>query len=358
MSFLLRVKVLLSTMRFAVWIRFTRVINWNALLKRYLVGRQSPKRFLISIAILNRRYFSLTLNNLYSLFRNSSSNEINLCRASAPCLSITSHILANEIHTGQILKSDLVIVQKFEPIEISMKSHGLGDFLLGSLRVAEEAFRLGKIPYFDFSAHPLSNYFSQLFPNVDIRPTYLLGKGDLKELSRHQVIFTHQRPALETYQYEATRIVKEQIINPKVILEELFSDVVKTFSLSEQFSVVHIRTKDSKLPLQNNDLLELEAKLHSAFQMDLDFLRQSLILSNNQQLKLFLKKRGYKCDIANSYIHFDPQSNPDHYLSTCVDFLLCLRARRLVQISEYSWGSGFSQAAHLLANNDFHEIRI
>jgi hypothetical protein len=86
-----------------------------------------------------------------------------------------------------------------------------------------------------------------------------------------------------------------------------------------------------------------------------------LILSDNNQIKLLLKKVFPQVVIQLTKItHLGESVNPDDnaVMETMLDFYLMSNAFQIISFSPYNWGSGFSQWCSVLYKIPYTQIQV
>jgi hypothetical protein len=331
--------------------QYLKILRFKKAALRWLTFSFSQQDWTLNLffqVILTSRFSKLSTSILIDE-SDKESNGLFVKSRNTAQLS-TAAKLRREICSNPDFFNRFVMVQKYESFAESGRSHGLGDFLLGSIRLAQECISLRKIMFLDFSSHPLINFLAQPLHPINRRPIYELDKDlDFSKIQRN-VFFTHQRPIANRLLKPAIQIVRSQFLNPTREFSENMDMVFNNSGIVQHnYDAIHIRFSDKSESIDNRLAKEIRFSLQEMFSINEIRKSSYIILTNRIEFSnsLLFDGLNVKCNPIE-YDHNSPSSSENDYLYTIEDFMILLNAKRIFQMSQYSWGSGFSlAAAHL-----------
>ena len=129
----------------------------------------------------------------------------------------------------------------------------------------------------------------------------------------------------------------------------------------KQFAVIHIRSGD-KYMLKNNQLNPFVIKkITNILAKNMKLATKYLILSDNNQIKLLLKRIFPQVIIQmTNIVHLGESANPSDQaiMETLLDFYIMSNAFQIISFSPYNWGSGFSQWCATLHSIPFIQFQV
>jgi hypothetical protein len=259
----------------------------------------------------------------------------------------------------KMLGTSLTLTQKYLA-DISGSGHGLGDYLYGALTVFENAHKFGLIPSADYSGHAISGY---------LRPVNSITAGDLKTvfhedsskpLSSPGVVFTNKRPK-ERISPAALDWLRCEVLPPNDELRHAVDQAMIELNLKDKdFYSIHVRIEDLAFTAGNSigeaamAALATVSKIKSGLAGRADV----VLFTNSSTLRDLASSDGLKTYDGNA-VHLGTSGpDPTGVLDTLVEFFLMSRSRHIVQLSRYSWGSGFSEVAGLLGGIKVSKVAI
>lgn len=259
----------------------------------------------------------------------------------------------------KMLGTSLTLTQKYVA-EINGPGHGLGDFLYGALTVFENAHKFGLIPRADYSDHVISNY---LLPGTGTTGGALktvFHEDDPQPLSSPGVVFTNKRPK-EKISSAALDWLKAEALPPNDELKQAVEKAMLALELKDkEFYSIHVRLEDSAFtagePIQEVAMTALAtlSKIKSGLALRGDV----VLFTNSYLLRDLASREGIKTYDANA-VHLGASgTDPRGVLDTLVEFFLMTKSRHIVQLSRYSWGSGFSEIAGLMGGVSVSKVEI
>lgn len=255
---------------------------------------------------------------------------------------------------------DLSLTQTYLSGESNKNGHGFGDYLFGSLKVFEMAWQAGLIPRTDTSRHGISQhlYHKSLKSDLPVRNIY--HEDSDQGLTLSGSVFTNKRPLMPVSP-PALDWLRSEAFRPKPELLEALMRSLSEFSLAPKaYFAVHVRMGDDDLVLGNKDeeriskVLRIIARVRSG----LNSSAEMLILSDSKHLIEECSRQGLKSFKSNPVHLGDGRNSPQQVFGTLLEFLILAKAGHIIQISNYDWGSGFSEIAAIYGGAGLSKISI
>jgi hypothetical protein len=259
----------------------------------------------------------------------------------------------------KLLGVSLTLTQKYLP-EINGAGHGLGDYLYGALTVFENAHRFGLIPRADFSEHAISDY---LVPGARITGGTLrtvFHEDSPKPLTSPGVVFTNKRPK-EKITPAALDWLRAEALPPSDELRQEVDKAMLALELRDKdFYSIHVRLEDSafNLPETIREAAMTALATVSKIKAGLAGRGDIVLFTNSSLLRDLASHDGVKTYHTNAVHLGTSGADPRDVLDTLVEFFLMSKSRHIVQLSRYSWGSGFSEIAGLLGGIGVSKVTI
>ena len=252
------------------------------------------------------------------------------------------------------LQSKLNSNQSNKTIEhILDKSNGFGDYLRGSILLAEYAKRY-KIQFkMNISKHPLSNYLDKVDTNSHSVETKIElicfngGESDDKLISLLDKFINSKEETLyiTTNLYYNINLVTRDIkdyINTFFNFKEKYYTMAKELSKMDKYKIIHIRCQDDYFNKDfNSDKLLAEI-------IKLQFGPDTIVMSNNYSIKRKLNKIFGFHFIDTLAVHTVNVSDYKDLESTIIDYIILSKSYYTHCFSFYHHGSGFSEQCSIL----------
>lgn len=253
------------------------------------------------------------------------------------------------------------LIQKYEPQPQDEEIHGLGDFLFGCMTTHQEALKAGRNPQVDISRHAIRNLMSTDGFHTEEKASHQYHEDGYDEFSKQNVIFTNKRPRFQvttgTRDFVFRKVLTPNLEFAKYLTEE-FQKLELTF---DNYIAIHTRLGDSELfgaTATDPGLLERIAKQIAKMA---DRSLQStdiLFLSDSAKLRQQMSELGFKTFQGEPAHTGDSRISLQSVRETMRDFNGLLKARRIIQISSLSWGSGFSETASILGEIPISKVKL
>jgi hypothetical protein len=258
--------------------------------------------------------------------------------------------------------NNLSLTQTYQAGDKPEEIHGLGDFIFGCLTVFENANRNMLIPRVDVSNHPIGKHFTETGGEQKVKsPVVRNYHGDSNDAFRRAgAVFTNKRPneapsseALDWLRSDALPFGRDLLIAAEEALSVL--------QLEERaFFGIHVRLGDECLlgHNMNRKLVESSYELVNRISSNIQPFSEVLLVSDSVALNEMFSGSSVKV-LPSQPVHLGKQGNvPGDVQATLVEFLLLSKARHIVQISSYAWGSGFSEAAGIYGGVGLSRVEI
>lgn len=234
-------------------------------------------------------------------------------------------------------------------------TYGIGDFLRGSIQLAQYA-KYYKIKFkIDITNHNISKYVD-IVDNVNVysrdKKIYVLSTNEninvlhslLKNFlnSNDSIIYI-----ISTSFYNITLVTPDikEYINYAFTFKQKFYDKVNKLITFNNTKVLHIRCTDENFSTNFNDS-QLINKIRS-----MDLPRDTIIISNNYSIKLKLNGLFGFQFINEKSTHIANAKNVNgEFDSTIIEYIILSKSSHTYCISYYEHGSGFSEQCSMLNN--------
>jgi hypothetical protein len=234
------------------------------------------------------------------------------------------------------------------------RTNGFGDFLRGSILLAEIAKKY-KIKFkIVVDSHPISNFLeiqNKTPVYTDVSINYMLFHDDeskLIPLIQQFISSDEEVCVINTNLYYNPYLVTNDIkhyINTFFTFKPEYYEKAKQLTKNKKYNVLHIRCTDENFNSEfHSDYLLVEI-------IKLKLGKDTIIMSNN----CFLKKKLNKI-FGFDYIDIPPPVHTGHIYddneleSTIIDYIILSKSSHTYCISFYHHGSGFSEHCSVLNN--------
>jgi len=284
------------------------------------------------------------------------------------------------------------IVQVYQYDYVNKKSPGLGDFLRGSFYLMQLSRILNVSFKMDISNHPISEFIINdgkrlgiNYKNIQFvvgmnRPeiSYLINPPNntyfdvnfankiIRELNKSNAqivgLFTNAFPIYYNFLDYGRNFIKSQLMPNKKMTDYVNNAFTNLNLKPNTYAVIHIRTGDEylstdrkKSPPCTNQIINIINKIKNPA-------KKYLILSDNNALKLILKR------IPNFYVYMhniehlggeiNYNKSSDGIKNTLLEFYLMTYSNSILSLSIYDHISGFSRYCSEVYNIPFRNIQI
>jgi hypothetical protein len=181
------------------------------------------------------------------------------------------------------------------------------------------------------------------------------------QLSKKNVFFTNKRPRFQVT--PATRdFVLRKALTPNLEFAKYLSSEFEQLSLiNNSYITIHARLGDSELfGAEVIDTILLDRIAHQIAKMANRNLQSSniLFLSDSVNLRQKMSELGFKTFKGVPTHTGDSRISLQSTRETLRDFNGLLKAKRIIQISNLPWGSGFSETASILGGIPISKVKL
>jgi len=243
-------------------------------------------------------------------------------------------------------------------------SSGFGDFLRGSILLAEYAKHLNIQIKLNTSRHILSKYLENEIEeipsteNVNIIQITKNPENRLLPLFENFIKSNSDNIYLATnYLYDKNLVTQEikDFINYSLKFKQEYYDKANMLFSLKKYIVLHIRCKDDKFESDIDDH-DYDKLLCEIIKLQLN--NDTIVISNNYPLKKKLHSLFGFHYIDNMAIHSAKVNDYRNLESTILDYIILSKSHRTYCFSYYSHGSGFSEQCSILHNIPYSVIFV
>lgn len=233
------------------------------------------------------------------------------------------------------------------------KSFGFGDYLRGSICMAQQAKRYNFNLKLDVSGHPIHHYMAKVeqFNPVNVQKLF----NCIDSVETMAYLLNKFQTSTETTLYVASNFFYELPLSQEVkdfvnssleFKEEYYYKTAVSLPLPA-YSVLHVRCSD-------DNIINMDELMKSIDELSLE--SDTLLLSSSYDLKKDLqKKRGYSV-VDDKPVHCAFSDDVTGLESVVTDYIILSKSKKTTCISFYGHGSGFSEQCSVLHNVPYHMI--
>lgn len=268
-------------------------------------------------------------------------------------------------------------------------AQGLGDYIRGCFCLMQISSLLGLEFDMDLTNHPMAKFlmcnekcdkynidYSQIakYENINYIPinSKVFTKDSIRFFSEFisnlnsldcEIFFTfcNSLPIFDNYQLMGRYFVRSKLAPNELMHQYINLSLINLGIRSKQFAVIHIRNGD-KYMLNNNQLNPFVIKkISGILAKNMKLGTKYLILSDNNQIKLLLKRIFPQVIIQmTNIVHLGESVDPSDQgvMETLLDFFIMSNAFQIISFSPYNWGSGFSQWCATLHNIPYIQFQV
>lgn len=263
-------------------------------------------------------------------------------------------------------------------VSVYMKYPGLfgfGDYLRGSMYLLDYCNK-NKLDFdMDFFDHPIGDYLKNS-RKYEINKNDIIMMEHFKECDnlclehstikdkinkiKTDVIFLSINPILRNKINDKQKQIILSKIEPSDYLQIEIKNSMNSLGIDKKsYSVIHIRIDDRYINSANH-INQIITQINNLLSNRLkDVNKKYLLLSSSKELKLILSKTFPNLLFENKEItHIGKEYNSNDIINSLVDFYLIYNSSSIFQMSEYTWGSGFSYWCSYLNNIPFQKVQI
>jgi hypothetical protein len=241
---------------------------------------------------------------------------------------------------------------------------GLGDYLYGIMHLYQITNRnLQHLTLrVNYSESPIAPFLKEHVTGQAIEPKYFFHDADDDDILKSGAVFTNKRPKEPISVACRDFVLRNALPFNESIIQKAETSMGELGIKKKQYSVIHVRIGDSEMlektsqgakELLDAILLQI-VKLVNNFEPDRDY----VVISDSESLKMSLKHIGIVV-VEGSPGHTGFSSNNFSSMeTTLIEFLILMNSEKIIQLSNHSWGSGFSETAAILGNVPIDKIAL
>lgn len=264
------------------------------------------------------------------------------------------------------------LINVYQPNYPNGNAPGLGDYLRGCFGLMQISVMLGLEFDVDLSNHPIGQYIMDNPNKTHINYSNVLRyynnnwKTDSNAFLREFIIYlnnireeTHclffsAFPVIPNLSPVGKKIMRSKIEPNEMMKQNIRLRMAKLGITPKSYGIIHIRSGDDML-LGNNKIIKgtflsnIEAFLSGTINPSAKY----IILSDSNEVKLLVKEKFPNCIAQIKEVtHLGETGNHSDraVMYTMLDFYIMAESNNIVSISNYEWGSGFSQWCSAMYN--------
>lgn len=253
------------------------------------------------------------------------------------------------------------LIQKYVAGSTSSTIHGFGDFIFGCFTVYQEAKKTRRVALIDFSEHPINLIIKPNLISTSEKPFRIYHSDSYLNFHSHKVVFTNKRP-----RYPVDKATIEFVLNNILNVNDEFLNYKKSkFQelglVDDQFIAIHIRIGDDWIHSQENGSSNSKiSKVASSLikMKDHFYIEKLLFISDSNHLRRTIAELKLPVFVGTVEHSGSDKSSEGTIKLTMLDYLSLMNCKSIIQISNYSWGSSFSDSAAILFSKHIQRISV
>lgn len=237
-------------------------------------------------------------------------------------------------------------------LETTDRQHfwGIGDILRGMISTCIICKKYKYDFIIDIQKHPISKYLKPIEHNYikDVKYCnnipFIMGNEVESYIKNNKnnliMLMTNKTFNMNEIDNEIKLKIKNILVKNE-LFESYYVNIKKEINLKNNYNIIHFRTGDNFLVLNNNineNYLENLFKIYFKNKTSND-----LLISDNTNLKKYIKKKDNDVYIfnINNISHIGFKKHENYYKDTLVEFFLITESKSIKTYSIYDWTSGF-----------------
>lgn len=273
------------------------------------------------------------------------------------------------------------IVNVYQEHYLNAKAQGLGDFIRGSYCLYQLCKKFNVEFEMNVANHPLSKFLNNnniQYPQHVYNKTSHYNEINLTHISEGKMvrddkfygkivnylnklepaqngnifIGCNSFPIWSIITSDARQYVKS-VLNPNDELKQYIDNTLSEIGLKEkEYSVIHVRCGDKFINSNNLSQMSNYNKILNIIHRHINNDKQYIILSDSVELKKIFQNRSNIHVYLKKITHMGENfvKTDETVKNTLLDFFIMSKAKDILSISNYSWGSGFSEMCALTYN--------
>ena len=226
--------------------------------------------------------------------------------------------------------------------------HGFGDYIRGVVHLYQTVQGKPVELKVNFSNHHLQSVFvcrNHLSIGECENAKYIFANNPNYDVLQHTHVFTNRFHSFPAYDAACKDFLIRNCFTPRIGFTKKLSNIKQQLSIVDgEYSILHIRLHDNETFSQSR--LDTIRTIIQNIQLQYHPNEPFLLLSNsNIYFSHIHSPFLIKTQLARGHVGQNTHT-ANECIDTMVEFMLMTTSKRIVQLSVYDWGSGFSETAH------------
>jgi len=264
------------------------------------------------------------------------------------------------------------LVNVYQPNYVNGNAPGLGDYLRGCFGLMQISVMLGLEFDIDLNNHPIGQYIMDNPNKTPINYSNVFRyhnnnwKTDSNSFLRDFInylnnireethcLFFSAFPVISKLSPIGKRIMRLKMDPNEMMKQNIKLRMAKLGITPKSYGIIHIRSGDDKL-LGDNKIINVKflSKIEVFLSGTINPSNKYIILSDSNEIKLLIKGKFPNCIAQIKEVtHLGETGNHSDkaVMYTMLDFFIMAASNKIISISAYEWGSGFSQWCSAMYN--------
>jgi hypothetical protein len=225
--------------------------------------------------------------------------------------------------------------------------HGFGDYIRGVIYLYQtlegQAIELNV----NFSNHHLSSAFvcrNHLSIDECENAKYILADNPHENVLQFRHVFTNRHYSYPTLSNGCKEFIIRNCLTPRIGFSARLASIKQQLSITDrEYSILHFRLFDNETFSQSR--LDVIQKIIE--DIPLQYPNEPFLLLSNSDVYLSYLDSPFLIKTNLSRGHVGQNTHTvEECKDTMTEFMLMTTSKRIIQVSVYRWGSGFSETAH------------
>ena len=257
------------------------------------------------------------------------------------------------------------LVNVYQPNYPNGNAKGLGDYLRGCFSLMQISVMLDLEFDVDLKNHPISKYIVDnpnkipinytnvwMYQNINYKTDtnsflieFMAYLNNVREETH--CLFFSAFPLMQKLSPVGKKFMRSKIEPNEMMKQNIKLRMAKLLIRPKSYGIIHIRTGDDQL-LGNNKIIKgsFFSKIQAFLSSVVNPENKYIILSDCNEIKLLIKEKFPNCIAQIKEVtHLGETGNHSDtaVMYTMLDFFIMASSNKIISISSYEWGSGFSQ---------------
>ena len=225
--------------------------------------------------------------------------------------------------------------------------HGFGDYIRGVVHLYQTVQGKPVELNVNFSNHHLQSVFvcrNHLSIDECENAKYIFANNPYDDVLQHKHVFTNRFHSYPAYDAECKEFIIRNCLTPRIGFTKKLSNIKQQLSIVDgEYSILHIRLYDNE-SFQQSRLDTIQTIIQNV-QLQYPYEPFLLLSNSNVYFSHIHSPFLIKTQLARGHVGQNTHT-ANECIDTMAEFMLMTTSKRIVQLSVYDWGSGFSETAH------------